>query len=137
MLSTERQPHRVFVDRQIDALRAAGDEVDVIHIDGDASHWQYLRALLQVLRLNAAPRRYDLVHAHMGHSGLVAAFQVRYPVVLTYYGYDLDGDWPGHALEQRLFRALSIVFAATIAQSHRGRRALPATGRARCAVVAS
>lgn len=137
MLSTQRQPHRVFVDRQIEALRAAGDHVDVIHIDGDASHWQYLRALIDVLRLNVAPRRYDLVHAHMGHCGLVAAFQVRYPVVLTYYGYDLDGDWPGHAFEQRLFRALSAVFAATIAQSRRGREALPRAGRRRCEVVAS
>jgi glycosyltransferase involved in cell wall biosynthesis len=111
--------------------------IDVLAVDGGGSAAGYLRAAARVLALNVAGRRYDVVHAQSGHCGVLAALQLRSPVVLSYMGYDLDGalDRRVRGLEQRIFRSLSLAFAATIAKSARGRSALPAHGRSRNAVI--
>jgi len=74
---------------QVEALRAAcGVQVDVLHIDRRRKS-NYLWAALRLLRMNLGQRRYDLVHAHYGHSGFVAWLQRRVPLVVTFHGCDL------------------------------------------------
>jgi teichuronic acid biosynthesis glycosyltransferase TuaC len=128
----------VMVVRQVESLRRCGVEVEVISISGGIR--SYLGAARAMLALNRGPRRADLVHAHTGHSGLLACLQLRYPVVLSYVGYDLDTpaedkEGPRTQFERVVFRLLSLVLAGTIAKSERGARHLPSLGRRRNAVI--
>jgi glycosyltransferase involved in cell wall biosynthesis len=134
----------VFCERQMRSLTRQNIAVDVLAMSGKedalASIGPYLRAARQVVGLNRGPRRYDVIHAHTGHCGVLACLQMRYPVVLSYVGYDLDvpsEDREGirTAAERALFRRLSCYFAATIAKSARGAQQLPAGGRERNSIV--
>jgi glycosyltransferase involved in cell wall biosynthesis len=74
---------------QIDSLRRAGVATDSFVVyRGDRG--KYGRAIPQ---LYAALRRerYDVVHAHYGYAGIVAALQRRCPSVVTFHGDDLLG----------------------------------------------
>src|SRR5215203_225018 len=131
---TPEQPWRgVFIERQRSGLQRAGVEVDVVPIHGHRSRVDYARAAARVLWLNVSGRRYDVLHAHTGHCGVLAMLQFRYPVVMSYVGYDVDGVWEGPdtyrtRIATGIFRQLSRVLAATIVKSERGRALLPATG---------
>jgi teichuronic acid biosynthesis glycosyltransferase TuaC len=135
-----------FVVRQIESLPPAGVDVDVIAIQGRFSPLRslpaYARAARTVIGLNFRPRRYDLIHAHFGHCGLLACLQFRYPVVLTYYGYDIDmpaehREGVRTKLERWLFVQLSRFFAATVVQSRRELACLPRRTRPYCTVIPS
>jgi teichuronic acid biosynthesis glycosyltransferase TuaC len=141
MWPSESEPVKgIFCARQMRSLGPLNIAVDVLAIAGKenaaASLDPYLRAASVVLGLNFGPRRYDLIHAHTGHCGLVACLQVRYPIVMSYVGYDIDTpaeDREGlrTGAERIIFRQLSRYLAATIAKSARGARQLPAGGRRR------
>jgi teichuronic acid biosynthesis glycosyltransferase TuaC len=135
-----------FVVRQIESLPTVGVDVDVIAVQGHFSPVRslpaYARAAWRIFGLNFRPRRYDVLHAHFGHCGLLATLQFRYPVVLTYYGYDID--MPAEhreglrtKLERRLFIALSRLFAATVVQSRRELGRLPRSAQPSCTVIPS
>jgi len=124
--------------RQVESLATVSVRPVMLTIDGTLG--SYFRAALRVFSLNFQPHRYDLIHAHTGHSGVLACLQVRYPAVFTYYGYDLDvpaedREGPRTKLERLVFRQLSRFVAGTIAQSERGRSHLPRAGLARNAVI--
>jgi glycosyltransferase involved in cell wall biosynthesis len=132
----------IFVARQVAGLRNAGIEVTVetVKPNSGASRLAYFRAALRVLALNFGPHKFDIVHGHSGHCGVLACFQVRYPVVFTYYGYDLDvpaedNENARTKVERILFRRMSCFVAATIAMSRRGQAKLPHTGRSRNLVI--
>lgn len=134
----------VFCERQMRSLARHNIAVDVLSIAGRehalASVGPYLRAAAKVMGLNRGVRRYDVIHAHTGHCGVLACLQVKYPVVLTYVGYDLDSpsehrEGVRTAGERAVFRRLSCYFAATIAKSARGARQLPARGKQRNSIV--
>jgi len=74
---------------QILALRAQGVEVDLLHIDRSKGKLSYARAAWRLFLTSFHGKRYDLVHAYYGHCGLVARFQLRHPVVVTFRGSDL------------------------------------------------
>lgn len=82
----------VFVAAQVESLRCLGHDVDVIAIDGARDRREYLRG---VARMRAAMRRkrYDLVHAHYGLTGLVARCQRAVPLVVSLLGSDLMVPW--------------------------------------------
>lgn len=127
-----------MVVRQVESLEQAGVRAEVIAITGGIR--SYVGAAWSVIALNLGRRRADVLHAHTGHSGLLACLQFRYPVVLSYVGYDLDTpaeDREGlrTQFERRVFRSLSVLFAASIAKSERGARHLPRLGRSRNAVI--
>ena len=95
--SAERPSFGTFVQRQVEALRAAGSLQEVLLIDGWRSRANYLRAIRRVRRA-VGTGRYDLVHAYYGLCGFVAACQGRLPFVVTYCGSDLN---PGYAGKER------------------------------------
>jgi glycosyltransferase involved in cell wall biosynthesis len=78
-----------FISRQVDFLRAAGVDVDVFRFRGNGSPLRYASAWLGVQR-RLRRRRYDLVHAQFGQSGLLA-LPKRLPLVVTFRGDDLEG----------------------------------------------
>lgn len=73
---------------QVEDLRRLGVFVDVYHFDGRRKI-NYLFAALKILSLSFMPRKYDLVHAFYGHTGVLAKLQNKYPVVVTFLGSDL------------------------------------------------
>jgi teichuronic acid biosynthesis glycosyltransferase TuaC len=143
LIVTNQWPRRslpscgVMVVRQVNSLSHVAVETEVIVIDGTFP--SYLRSTLSVFALNFRRRRYDLIHAHTGHSGVVACLQLRYPVVFSYVGYDLDvpSDREGTRtkVERLIFRHLSRFVAGTITQSERSRYSIPRGGRRRNAVL--
>ncbi len=78
-----------WLQSQIGSLRRAGLAIEsfVIH---RAARAKYARAIPR-LRAHLARHRYDIVHAHYGYAGIVAAAQFRCPSVVTFHGDDLLG----------------------------------------------
>lgn len=82
-----------FVQEQVeDVQRLLPDwTFEVSVIDGRRGRRDYLRGIFEVRR--NARRGVDLIHAHYGLTGGVAAFQRRVPVVVTYHGSDVYIPW--------------------------------------------
>jgi len=105
-----------FVKAQMDSLRPLGVDYDVMFINGRESRWNYLRAMGEVgRRVRAKP--YDLIHAHMGLSGLVARCQFRVPIVVTFHGHDVTGEVERSGritLLGRFFQVSSLILARLV-----------------------
>ncbi len=87
----ERPAFGSFVREQVESLRNAGVEVEVLTFDGGSSLRNYLQAG-RALRARLKAGRFDIVHAHYGLTGLPARMQFTCPVVLTYHGSDILGE---------------------------------------------
>jgi teichuronic acid biosynthesis glycosyltransferase TuaC len=136
----ERPWYGTFVKSQAESLRDLGLEVDTLPIRGYAGRRAYASAAAAVARLPVG--RYDLLHAHYGHSGVVARLQRATPLIVSYCGDDLLGtvDAAGavtrrSAVEAGLFRQLARVCDATITKSEQMARRLPESCRARNRVI--
>ncbi len=79
-----------FIVRQIQALREAGVEVDVLDFISRANPLNHLRAWKRLRQMMSA-RRYDLIHAQFAISVLISRMQFRLPVVVTYHGDETYG----------------------------------------------
>jgi teichuronic acid biosynthesis glycosyltransferase TuaC len=130
-----------FVKVQAEGLRRLGLQIDVLTIPGYRSRGAYLAAAAQVAALNRRPR-FDVVHAHYGHAGVVARLQIRAPLVVTFYGSDLlgvpresGGLTRRSRVEAHVFAQLARAVAATITNSEQMERALPEACRRRNHVI--
>jgi glycosyltransferase involved in cell wall biosynthesis len=137
----ERPWYGTFVKTQADSLERIGVDVDVLAIRGYAGRSAYLDAARE-LRRRARRPDFDLIHAHYGHSAVVARLQRARPLVVSYCGDDLLGtpDAEGRATlrsraEAAVFRQVARVAAATITKSAEMERALPRSCRARNRVI--
>src|SRR6266508_1530086 len=94
LIATSMYPHAerpalgTFVRTQVESLRHAGLDVDVLFLQGGKS--KYLRGAAE-LRRRLDAGRFDLVHAHYSYVGVLARTQWQVPVVVTYHGDDLLG----------------------------------------------
>jgi glycosyltransferase involved in cell wall biosynthesis len=79
-----------FVKAQIDSLKNAGVEVDVLNVKGNESKFNYFKAIGK-FRKWVKGSRYNIVHGHYVYSGLIAALQHRIPTVVSFMGSDLLG----------------------------------------------
>jgi glycosyltransferase involved in cell wall biosynthesis len=79
-----------FVHTQVEALREAGVDVEVLVLDGPNRKLIYPKGVAQ-LRRRIAAEPPDLVHAHYSYVGVVGRTQRRVPLVLTYHGDDILG----------------------------------------------
>lgn len=94
MYPTPEEPSfGTFVKDDVEALRRAGVEVDVLLIDGPKSKWNYLWG---VFRFWGAllKKPYDVIHAHYAITGFIARLQFFYPVVVTYHGGEVKDHVP-------------------------------------------
>jgi teichuronic acid biosynthesis glycosyltransferase TuaC len=83
------------VQEQVQSLRTFGLVVDVLVIEG-SDRLNYLLALPS-LRHRIETFRPQVVHAHYGLSGAVAALQRRVPVITTFHGSDAGySRWQGY-----------------------------------------
>ena len=78
-----------FIKRQAEFLEQAGVDVEVFPFHGDKNPYKYVKAWVG-LRRRLRAKRYDLIHAQFGQSGLLA-FPKRLPLVVTFRGSDLLG----------------------------------------------
>ena len=81
-----------FVMHQVEQLRALGHTVDVLDFRGDRSKLEYLKAAVEVFR-QTRHKRYSVVHAHYGVTGLVALFRNGIPLVVSLHGSDALVGW--------------------------------------------
>lgn len=132
-----------FVYSQAQSLSALGAELDVLYIPGYQRRSEYARGVLE-LRRRLRSTRFDLVHAHYGHSGVVARVQWSAPLVVSYCGDDLLGTpaaegsgrmTPTSVALARAFAQLARVSAATITKSRAMERCLPGASRLRNHVI--
>lgn len=139
---TQRPWYGSFVHSQARSLERIGVQLDVLYVPGYRSSWEYVRGAAEVLR-RSARHNYDLVHAHYGHSGVLARVQARAPVLLSYCGDDLLGTpqssgvgLTGRSIAlARCFAQLSRVLSATITKSEEMARRLPPHSRDRNSVI--
>jgi glycosyltransferase involved in cell wall biosynthesis len=138
----ERPWYGSFVHSQARSLERIGVDLDVLYVPGYRSSREYARGAEEVLR-RSKRRRYDLVHAHYGHSGVLARLQTKAPVLLSYCGDDLLGTpKPGGAgitrrsvVLARGFAQLSRALQATITKSEEMELRLPVGSRKRNNVI--
>lgn len=79
-----------FIAREVELLRSAGVNIDVFPFRGRKSLFNYFIAWIQAHK-KMREKKYDLVHAHFGQSGLLALFPKVYPLVVTFRGSDVEG----------------------------------------------
>jgi glycosyltransferase involved in cell wall biosynthesis len=128
-----RPVYGVFVERQVQALRAAGVRCDVLYIRGYLSKLSYLVSVPLFLWLTVFARgRYRLTHIHAGETALAARFFIMRPMLVTYHGDDIlgyrsvDGGVPLRSrIRSYVIRAHARLFAATVTQSREMHRRLP------------
>jgi glycosyltransferase involved in cell wall biosynthesis len=95
LIITSEWPHYendiigIHVVNQVNQLLNAGVEVSVFNFLGYKNPFNYVKAIIRLRRFNL--RKYDVVHAHHGQSGIVALSQNQCPVVVTFHGSDLQG----------------------------------------------
>jgi glycosyltransferase involved in cell wall biosynthesis len=114
-----------FVKEQVDDLRGLGLDVEEVMFDGRARSTEYGKAVGAVRRA-ARNGSFDVVHAHYGLSGAVAALaRTRVPLVTTFHGSDYEGPaW------QRWVSTVVARRSSPIVVSESGRRRLFVRGAA-------
>lgn len=136
--TADNPAYGAFVKAQVDNLRSAGVDLDVMVISPRTggrrsleSLTKYLRAVPDIRR-RIASQRVDLVHAHFTYCGVVALTQRTAPVVVTFHGDDVLGtigrDGRPTLLSRtvllRLTRMVARRASASIVQSDEMRRRL-------------
>jgi teichuronic acid biosynthesis glycosyltransferase TuaC len=89
----EQPAFGTFVKDQVDALRQAGVEVDVLFVNGRKQNLYYVWGIFRFWWA-IVKARYDVIHAHYAISGLIARLQFLYPVVATYHGGEVKDHSP-------------------------------------------
>jgi glycosyltransferase involved in cell wall biosynthesis len=128
-----RPAYGIFVERQVEALRAEGLRCDVLYVRGYLSKMVYLLSIPYFLWLSVvAQNRYRLVHVHGGEMALVARFLVTSPMIATYHGDDVLGyksdDGPislSSRIRSYVLRRHAALFTSTITQSREMHDRLP------------
>jgi glycosyltransferase involved in cell wall biosynthesis len=85
----------VFVRAQIDSIAAAGHDVSTLWIDGPSSVVNCARSAKKLNRI-LRKKKYDIIHAHYGLSGIPACLQRHCPVVVSFCGDDFQKDAGGN-----------------------------------------
>ncbi len=124
MAPAPQAPHRGrFVRDQVDAMRAAGAEVEVYEWrPGRRGYPRAVRAIRRLLR----GRTFDVVHAHYGLAGWCAALAGARPLAVTFHGTDVRHRAVA-PLSRRLARRADIAAAVSLSlfDESGGRPGLP------------
>ncbi|SOD81254.1 glycosyltransferase [Spirosoma fluviale] len=82
--------HQAFIHDQVEAVKQLdhGLQIDYFFIKGKG--WRGYLACLTALKQLIASQSYQVVHAHVAMSGLLANLQRQVPVVTTFHGSDIN-----------------------------------------------
>jgi hypothetical protein len=73
-----------FVLGQTESIKKLGIKVDLFLIKGRGIGG-YLKNYFHLIKqLNS--KKYNLIHAHLGFTGLLATFQWKVPIIITFHG---------------------------------------------------
>lgn len=97
----------LFIKNQLENLIDSGIDVDYLNIKIDNAIIDYIKGYF-ALRKKLKHGKYDLIHAHYGFLGFLAAFQKMVPFVLTLHGSDVNIIW------QRFFSKFAAIFASSL-----------------------
>lgn len=86
----ERPQAGTFIKSQVDSLRAAGIDVEVLHPKLGPSLLRYSATAIQVF-CKTLTKHFDIVHGHYGLWCLLARLQWTTPVIASYLGDDVLG----------------------------------------------
>ncbi len=112
---SEGNPHSgTWVRDQVAALEQIGFPCDVLWDAAGSGIVPYLR-LRRAMMAALADKEYELVHAHYGFTGIVAASQRSAPVVVTFHGTDVLGR-PYARFHRRLFGAVETRLSRLLAR---------------------
>jgi len=115
----DRPSYGIFVKRQAEAVRALGHEVDEWFIDGSRNALTYLAGFSRLAR-ETHRFKPDLIHAHYGITGFIAAFpRSRLPLVVSLCGDDVLGAprrGGGITAKSRVIREMTRVACGRAAQ---------------------
>ena len=127
----QRPVSGTFVRTQVEALRAAGLDFELLVAREERTADAYRRALARIRQV-ARERSADIVHAHFCYPGVVARAQRTLPVVVTFHGSDLLGDighdgkvMPRGRAQRSIGRCLTRFIDAAIVQSEQMARVVP------------
>lgn len=88
----ENERYCVFIQRQVDSIRALGVRADVLFVRGYRSPLAYALAAVRLLCLSVSRRPpYRIVHAQIGEAAVPAAFYLRGKHLISFCGDDLLG----------------------------------------------
>ena len=76
-----------FVMQQVEQLRTLGHDVETIDFPGHRSKLEYAKAAFVVAH-QTRRKRYDVVHAHYGVTGLCTLMRNATPMVISLHGSD-------------------------------------------------
>jgi teichuronic acid biosynthesis glycosyltransferase TuaC len=111
--SAEAPQAGVFIRAQVESLRAAGVEVEVVALPGRGLG-KYVRGIGAV-RAALGAGEFDLVHAHYMYAGWTARLATLRPLVVSFMGNDVFGDCDEYGryppVQRVLHRALSMALA--------------------------
>ena len=105
-----------FVRDQVDDIRGLGVITSVLAFDGRRERRRYLEAVRDV-RTALRRNRYDVVHAHYGLTGAVAAMQLGTAAATTFHGSDAWVPWQRKVSWLVARRTQPIAVAPVIADS--------------------
>jgi teichuronic acid biosynthesis glycosyltransferase TuaC len=139
----ERPVYGIFVQRQVESLRASGLRCDVLYVRGYRGMRSYVSAFAWfVIHRKALAARYSLIHAHAGESALVICGGIGIRKMASYCGDDIlgqarpDGSLSRVAVGRRWLIAQSARSCAlTITKSAEMERALPSSIQGRNSVL--
>jgi glycosyltransferase involved in cell wall biosynthesis len=130
-----------FIKRSVDGLDELGIDSDVLFIHGHHGVAAYLSAAVFVGILSVA-KRYALVHAHGGETGLIARLYGGAPVVTSYLGSDLlapqEGGWRlrlSRRVRSGLLRQQARLLTATTTKTREMEAVLPRRARNRNRII--
>jgi teichuronic acid biosynthesis glycosyltransferase TuaC len=105
-----RPSYGIFVKRQADAIRARGHELEAFFINGSTTALMYLTGCHRLARVTQRFKP-DVIHAHYGITGFIAAFPRNpVPLVLSLCGDDVLGAprrGGGITFKSRVIRAMT------------------------------
>lgn len=142
MWPDDRRPwYGAFVFSQARSLRQLGVQLEVVYVPGYRGKREYGHGV-RVVRQALAVHGSDVVHAHYGHSGVLARAQLSAPLVVSFCGDDLLGtpDSAGRVTRAstwlaRGFAQLAWLADATITKSREMQKRLPQARRGRNHVI--
>lgn len=95
MYPDAENPHfGTFVQEQVEGLRAAALDVEVLVVGGKRRKLSYVEGARR-FRQRIREHQYDLVHAHYVFSGIVARLQRSFPLVVSFHGAAEMVGWVG------------------------------------------
>ena len=111
-----------FVMQQVEQLRTLGHDVETIDFPGHRSKLEYAKAAFVVAH-QTRRKRYDVVHAHYGVTGLCTLMRNATPMVISLHGSDALVGW----IEPLISRVVCALADATIVVSKAIAQRIPGT----------